>query len=251
MAVFITGASSGIGEACARAFAAAGRNLVLAARRRERLTKIASEIERAHGVSVQVFELDVRVRSAIERLWKAHGELLRSVDVLVNNAGMARGREKIYEENPADWDEMIETNIQGLLYVTRAFLPGFVERRSGHIVNIGSVAGHWTYPNGAVYSATKHAVKALNEAMRLDLSGTGVRVTSVSPGMVETDFSRVRFRGDEKRAKSVYQGMTPLTPEDVAEAVVWSVGRPAHVNVQELILYPTDQASTTMVARRN
>jgi NADP-dependent 3-hydroxy acid dehydrogenase YdfG len=251
MAVFITGASSGIGEACARAFAAAGRNLVLAARRRERLTKIASEIERAHGVSVQVFELDVRVRSAIERLWKAHGELLRSVDVLVNNAGMARGREKIYEENPADWDEMIETNIQGLLYVTRAFLPGFVERRSGHIVNIGSVAGHWTYPNGAVYSATKHAVKALNEAMRLDLSGTGVRVTSVSPGMVETDFSRVRFRGDEKRAKSVYQGMTPLTPEDVAEAVVWSVGRPAHVNVQELILYPTDQASTTIVARRN
>jgi NADP-dependent 3-hydroxy acid dehydrogenase YdfG len=251
MAVFITGASSGIGEACAWAFAAAGRNLILVARRRDKLTQIAAEIARAHGVSVQVFELDVRKREAVEALWSAHRELLSSVDVLVNNAGMARGREKIQEEKPEDWDEMIQTNIQGLLYVSRTFLPGFVERQRGHLVNIGSVAGHWTYPNGAVYAATKHAVRALTEAMRLDLSGTGVRVTEISPGMVETDFSRVRFRGDETRARTVYQGMTPLRPQDVAEAVVWAVERPAHVNVQELFLYPTDQASTTMVHRRS
>ena len=246
--VCITGASSGIGEACARAFAASGYCLILLARRAEQLEKLAQEL--GAQVEVHTFALDVRDLSSIEAWAKTHVLLLDEVDVLVNNAGLALGREPFFDENPKDWDVMIDTNIKGLLYMTRTLLPAMIARHRGHVVNLGSVAGYWTYPNGAVYAATKYAVRALNESLRLDLNGTGVRVTAISPGMVETEFSQVRFRGDEEKAKAVYQGMTPLTPQDIAECVVWSCERPAHVNIQEMIVFPTDQASVTLVSRR-
>lgn len=250
MSVFITGASSGIGEACARAFAAAGHDLVLAARREERLKALAADLGSRHGVKVHVFALDVRSRKAVDELVTGQTGVFGAVDVLINNAGLAKGREAIQDEKPEDWDVVLDTNVKGLLYVTRALLPGFISRGKGHVINIGSVAGHWTYPGGAVYSASKFAVRALNEAMRLDLAGTGVRVTAISPGMVETEFSMVRFAGDEHKAKAVYQGMKPLSPADIAETVLWCAQRPPHVNVQEVIVYPTDQASVTSVTRR-
>lgn len=248
--VFITGASSGIGEACARAFAAAGFNLVLAARREDRLQGLARELREAHGIQVDAFSLDVRSRKAIESLISTHPLIFDRVRVLINNAGLAKGKEPIQTENPEDWDVILDTNVKGLLYVTRALLPGFIASGDGHVVNIGSVAGHWTYPGGAVYAASKFAVRALNESMRLDLSGTGVRVTSISPGMVESEFSLVRFGGDAEKAKAVYQGMRPLTPADIAETVLWCVQRPKHVNIQDVVIYPTDQASVTVVKRR-
>jgi 3-hydroxy acid dehydrogenase/malonic semialdehyde reductase len=246
--VVITGASSGIGEACARAFAQEGANLVLLARRKDRLERLASEL--AAQSDVKIFEIDVRDAGSIDAWAKSNSDLLAQVDVLVNNAGLALGREPIYSENPRDWEVMIDTNIKGLLYMTHAVLPFMMTRKTGHIVNLGSVAGHWTYPHGAVYAATKYAVRALNESLRLDLHGTGIRVSSISPGMVETEFSEVRFRGDEAKAKAVYQGMKPLTPADIAECVVWSCNRPPHVNIQEMIVFPTDQASVTLVNRK-
>jgi 3-hydroxy acid dehydrogenase/malonic semialdehyde reductase len=250
MSVFITGASSGIGEACARAFAAAKQNLVLAARRKDRLESLRDELVKAHSVKVEVVELDIRDHAAIDELFRARRDVLSEVDVLINNAGLARGREPIQEGKPEDWDVVIDTNLKGLLYMTRAFLPQMMARKDGHVVNLGSAAGHWTYPAGNVYSATKFAVRAITESLRMDLNGSGIRVTEVSPGMVETDFSRVRFDGDEKKAKAIYEGMTPLTAKDIAEAVLWSVQRPKHVNIQEIILFPTDQAGVGMVHRR-
>jgi 3-hydroxy acid dehydrogenase/malonic semialdehyde reductase len=249
MSVFITGASSGIGEACARAFAAAGRDLVLAARREEKLTALAHELTSKHRIQVDTFKLDVRSKKAVKELVEGNARIFGGVSVLINNAGMARGLDALQDGNPDDWDQMIDTNFKGLLYVTRAILPQFVAKGEGHIVNIGSVAGYWTYPRGNVYCATKYAVRALTESMRLDLHGTGVRVTEVSPGLVETDFSRVRFSGDEARAKSVYSDTKPLTPSDVAESVLWCVQRPKHVNVQELVIYPTVQASVGLIKR--
>lgn len=247
--VLITGASSGIGEACARAFGSQNRDLVLVARRRARLEGLAAEIKGASGVSVETFELDVSSRASVDRFVAAQAGLLSEVSVLVNNAGLARGLDTIQDGNLDDWEAMIDTNVKGLLYMTRAVLPHMVQRKDGHIVNIGSVAGFYVYPKGNIYCATKFAVRALNEALRLDLNGTGVRVTEISPGMVETEFSEVRLASAE-RAKAVYSGMTPLTAEDVAETVVWCASRPRHVNVQEVILYPTDQASPTVVHRR-
>ncbi|MGK5082945.1 SDR family NAD(P)-dependent oxidoreductase [Bdellovibrionota bacterium FG-1] len=250
MAVLITGASSGIGEACARGFAAAGFSLVLVARRKKRLDAIAQEIRAKNGVEVHCFELDVRSKKAVQAWADVNAEVLKKIDVLVNNAGLASGRSPIQTDDSENWELMIDTNIKGLLYVTRAVLPGFIERGVGHVVNLGSVAGYWTYPQGAVYAATKFAVRALNEGMRQDLNGTGVRVTSIAPGMVETEFSLVRFGGDAEKAKSVYAGMTPLSATDVAEAILWCVQRPKHVNVQEMILFPTDQASVQLVHRK-
>jgi 3-hydroxy acid dehydrogenase / malonic semialdehyde reductase len=247
--VLITGASAGIGEACARAFAAAGARLVLAARRAERLEALAGELREAHGTESHLLTLDVRDVGVVTRVlddlpaeW--------SVDTVVNNAGMARGVDPLQQGDPRDWDEMIDTNVKGLLYVTRALLPPMIERGRGHVINIGSVAGHDVYPGGAVYCATKHAVDAITRALRMDLLGTGVRVSTVDPGLVQTDFSEVRFRGDTERAARIYQGYTPLKPEDVAEAVVWIAGRPAHVNIDEIIIKPTDQASVTMLNRQ-
>ena len=248
MSVVITGASSGIGEACAWEFAKAGRGLILMARRREKLQLLAKSISEKYRVTVTPVVLDVRDKTGVARWVDEEAALAKSVEVLVNNAGLARGFEPLAAGNPDDWDEMIDTNIKGLLYMTRAFLPGLIEKK-GHIVNMGSIAGAWTYPNGNVYCATKYAVRALTESLRLDVHGTGVRVTEISPGMVETDFSDVRFKGDKDRAKKVYAGTRPLMPVDIAEAVVWSVLRPKHVNIQELVIFPTDQASVTMVKR--
>ena len=247
--VFITGASAGIGAACARAFAREGARLILTARRAERLEALAAELREAHGAESRAVELDVRDRAAVERAVAELPAEWAEIDVLVNNAGLGRGLDKLHESDPEGWDEMMDTNVKGLLYVTRAVLPGMVARGRGHVVNIGSVAGHEVYPGGAVYCATKHAVGAITRGLRMDVLGTGVRVSTVDPGMVETEFSVVRFGGDRERADRVYRNMTPLTPDDIADAVVWVATRPPHVNIDEIILKPTDQASATMVHR--
>lgn len=240
----VTGASAGIGAATVRALAAAGFDRIYAgARRLDRLTALAAEVPGVVPVA-----MDVADRDAVERLSAQRPEVFE-VDVLVNNAGLARGTDPMPTASLDDWDEMVATNVQGLLYVTRLALPA-LQARAGHIVNIGSVAGRWVYPGGGVYCATKFAVRALSEGLRLDLQGTGVRVTNIEPGLVATEFSEVRFRGDRERAAKVYAGARVLTPEDVADAIVWSVGRPAHVNVQEMVLYPTDQAAVRDVVRR-
>lgn len=247
--VCVTGASSGIGAACARAFAARGSRLLLLARRHERLVDLADELRREHGAAVQCHAVDVRDRQAVAACFDALGEGWSAIEVLVNNAGLARGLAPLQEGDIADWEEMVDTNLKGLLYVTRAVLPGMVERGRGHVVNIGSIAGHETYPGGNVYCATKHAVTAIGRAMGIDVLGTGVRVSSVDPGLVETEFSLVRFHGDERRADAVYDRLEALRGEDVAEAVLFCATRPPHANVRELILMPTAQASAVHVHR--
>jgi serine 3-dehydrogenase len=248
--VFITGASSGIGRSCARAFAGEGARLILAARRRSRLEELAAELEKVQGTRSYTLELDVRRKDAVD---KAVGELpaaWRHIEILVNNAGLSRGLDKLHEGKITDWEEMVDTNIKGLLYVSRALIPGMVKRGRGHIINIGSIAGHEVYPNGNVYCATKFAVRALSKGLRLDLLGTGLRVSNVDPGLVETGFSLVRFRGDSERARKVYQGYTPLSPDDIADAVVYCATRPPHVDVSEIVVMPTDQASAMLVNRK-
>jgi 3-hydroxy acid dehydrogenase/malonic semialdehyde reductase len=248
--VLITGASAGIGAACARAFAAEGARLVLAARRTERLQEVTEGLAAA-GAETHLLELDVRDQAAVAAAVQGLPEGWRRIDVLVNNAGLGRGMDKLQDGDPADWDEMVDTNVKGLLYVTGAVLPGMVERGRGHVINLGSVAGHEVYPGGAVYCATKHAVGAITRGLRMDVLGTGVRVSTVDPGMVETEFSVVRFHGDQERADRVYRDMTPLSADDIAETVVWVATRPAHVNIDEIIIKPTDQASATLVSRRS
>lgn len=252
--ILITGASSGIGAACARIFASAGAKLILAARRQERLQQLADElVERFHERSLQIYllQLDVRERSAVESAISNLPPEWSDIDILINNAGLSRGLDKLHEGDFQDWEEMIDTNIKGLLYLTRYVVPGMVKRDRGHVVNIGSIAGHQTYPRGNVYCGTKAAVKAISEGLKQDLLGTPVRVTSVDPGMVETEFSEVRFRGDGDRASKVYQGVTPLTPDDVADVIFFCVTRPSHVNINEVILMPVDQASATLVNRQS
>lgn len=247
---FITGASAGIGAATARAFAKAGHQLILTARRADRLDALADELREAHGATCTIVPLDVRDAQSIRLLEIAHPEIFQDVDVLVNNAGLALGTEALQEGNPDEWDQVIDTNVKGLLRVTRAILPHMVKRGRGHVINLGSTAGHWVYPGGAVYCASKHAVRAITEAMRMDVHGSGVRVTSVDPGLVGgTEFSDVRFRGDHDRARKVYEGLQPLTPEDIAETILWCAQRPAHVNVQDVVLMPVAQASVTMLKR--
>jgi serine 3-dehydrogenase len=248
--VLITGASAGIGEACARAFAAAGARLVLAARRSEQLEALARELAASHDTESHLLTLDVRDLGVVTHVLSELPPEWAEIDVLVNNAGLGRGLDPLHDGNPAEWDEMIDTNLKGLLYVTRVVLPGMIERGRGHVINLGSTAGHEVYPGGAVYCATKHAVRAVTQGIRHDALGTGVRVSTVDPGMVETEFSIVRFHGDAERAKNVYAGMTPLTAADVAEAVLWCATRPPHVNIDEIILKPTDQASSTRVHRQ-
>ena len=245
---FITGATAGIGAATARAFAAAGYDLVLCGRREDRLHDL--QVELGRQVKVEAIPFDVRDRQALQLATLSHPELFEQVDVLVNNAGLARGTEPLHEGRAEEWDEVFDTNVKALLRVTRAILPHMVKRGSGHVVNLGSTAGHWVYPGGAVYCASKHAVRALTEGIRMDVHGSGVRVTEVSPGLVGgTEFSDVRFRGDHDRARKVYEGLQPLTPEDIAETILWCVQRPPHVNVQEIIVMPVAQASVTMVKR--
>jgi serine 3-dehydrogenase len=247
--VLITGASAGIGAACARAFAGAGFDLVLTARRRERLESLAAELSEACSARVLPLTLDVRDRKAVE---KTLGDLPRdfaAVEVLINNAGLGRGLDKLHEGNVDEWDEMVDTNVKGLLYVTRAVLPGMVARGKGHVIQIGSVAGREVYPGGNVYCATKFAVKALSRAMKMDLLGTPIRVSTVDPGMVETEFSVVRFRGDRERAAKVYAGLKPLSPEDIAEIVLWVASRPPHVDISEVVVMPTAQSSAMLAHR--
>lgn len=248
--VLVTGASSGIGEACARAFAAAGARVLVCARRGDRLAALAEELRAAHGVEVHHFTLDVRSRDAVEEAFAALPESWRVPDVLVNNAGLSRGLVPLHEGLRDDWEEMIDTNVKGLLWISRLLLPAMVARGSGKVVNIGSIAGREVYPNGAVYCASKHAVAAITEGMRIDLNGTGVSVSTVDPGLVDTEFSRVRFHGDQARADATYVGMTPLTGADVAETVLWVASRPPHVNVADVLLLPADQAAATVVHRR-
>ncbi len=245
----VTGASAGIGEATARGLAAKGIHLILLARRLDRLEELKKQLTSAYGIKIECFSLDISKREEVKKFLVNQSHLLFGVDVLVNNAGLAKGREAFQDGEPEHWDEMIDTNIKGLLYLTRGILPHMIKNNSGHIVNIGSVAGRWTYPNGAVYCATKFAVRAISEGLRQDLAGTSLRVTNIEPGMVETEFSLVRF-GDEEKAKAVYKGMVPLQAQDVAETVLWCLERPGHVNVQELVLFPTDQSSIQNVHRR-
>ena len=246
--VLITGASAGIGAACARAFAREGARLVLAARRASRLEEMAEKL-RGAGTDVLALELDVTDAAAVADTLGGLAAEWREVDVLVNNAGLGRGMDKLWEGDPAGWDEMVDTNVKGLLYVTRAVLPGMVERGRGHVINLGSVAGHEVYPGGAVYCATKHAVGAITRGLRMDVLGTGVRVSTVDPGMVETEFSVVRFDGDEERAARVYEGLTPLTADDIADCVTWAVTRPKHVDIDQIVVRPTAQATATLAAR--
>ncbi len=245
--VCITGATSGIGAACARAFAGAGARIIIAGRRAERLAALADELR--PGVEVLPLTLDVRDAAAVAEAVAGLVAPWQAIDLLVNNAGLSRGLDTIQEGSLADWEEMIDTNVKGLLYVSRAVLPGMIERGRGHVINIGSIAGHEVYPKGNVYCATKHAVGAITKGMQLDLLGTGIRVTTVDPGMVETEFSAVRFHGDTERAAAVYRGLVPLSPEDVADAVLYCATRPAHVSVHEMILMPSAQASATMAHR--
>jgi len=248
--VFITGASSGIGRATALAFAREGSRLLLCGRRLEPLAELARELTEAGAADVHAFTLDVSDGQAVRSTLAELPEAWRDVDVLVNNAGLSRGLTKVYEQEPEDWQEMIDTNVLGLLHVTRAVVPRMVERGAGHVINLGSTAGHMTYANGAVYCASKAAEKAISEGLKLDLMGTAVRVTSIDPGMVETDFWRVRFRGDEEKAAKVYANITPLQPEDVADTIVWAAGRPAHVNIHTILMTSIDQGNSVTFNRR-
>jgi len=247
--VFITGASAGIGEACANLFAEAGANLILAARRIDKVNKLSDKIRRKYKVKIKAFKLDVRNNDEVTGTLDSLEEEWKQVDILVNNAGLARGFDKIYEGKIEHWNEMIDTNIKGLLFVTRWVLPHMVKRKSGHVINIGSIAGHETYPSGNVYAATKFAVNALSKSIRMDVLDKGIKVSSVDPGLVETEFSLVRFSGDNNRAKSVYYGLDPLTANDVAETVLFCATRPHHVNINEIILTPLAQVSAVHVHR--
>jgi len=245
----ITGASAGIGAACAWRFAAEGHDLALWARRGDRLEALASKLALRYGTTVHRAAVDVRDQGAVA---DAAAQLIDEAgvpDVLVNNAGLAAGLDPLHEGDPDDWERMIDTNLKGLLYVTRAVLPGMVERDSGHVINIGSTAGHQVYPRGNVYNATKFGVKALTKGMNIDLAGTAVRVSSVDPGFVETEFSRVRFDGDDDRAAAVYEGFKPLTADDVADAVWYVASRSPHVNVFDLVITPTAQRDAFVVDR--
>ena len=249
--VFITGASSGIGAATALAFAAEGARLLLAARRVEKLAEVAAQALERGATAVHSIRLDVRNHRSVQNTIDELPSEWADIEILINNAGLSRGLDKLYMGMIDDWDEMIDTNVKGLLYVTRAVVPGMVVRGRGHVVNLGSTAGELTYPNGAVYCASKAAERAINDGLRQDVLGTPVRVTSVDPGMVETDFSLVRFHGDGERAGKVYKGITPLTPEDVADVIVWAVSRPAHVNIARVLLTPVQQANSLLFHRES
>lgn len=249
--VLITGASSGIGAACARAFAPLGVKLLLAARRLSRLQALATQLQTEFDVQTLAIQLDVCDRTQVESQLQALPAEWSTIDVLVNNAGLSRGLDKLYEGSIQDWEEMIDTNIKGLLYMTRAIVPSMVQRQQGHVINIGSIAGHQTYPKGNVYCGSKAAVRAISEGLKQDLLGTPVRVSAVDPGLVETEFSDVRFRGNTERAKAVYADTVPLTPKDIAEVVVFCATRPPHVNISELLVLPTAQSGATLVHRQS
>lgn len=248
--VFITGASAGIGQACAKIFAQHNYHLILAARRIANLEQLAAQLISDFGVKVITLDLDVRNQEDVAAKLSSLPAEWKNIDVLVNNAGLSQGLDPIQEGNLADWDTMIDTNIKGLLYITRAVTPWMVKRQSGHIVNIGSIAGKETYANGNVYCATKHAVDSLNKAMRIDLLPHGIKVSGIHPGAVETEFSEVRFKGDKDRAKKVYEGFDPLMATDIADAIWYAVSRPAHVNINDMVIMPSAQANTSHLLKK-
>lgn len=246
--ILITGASSGIGEACAHLLAAHGANLILGARRIERLQKIEQELVQQYNVRCLILPLDVRNKEQIHTQLGSLPAEWQAIDILINNAGLALDTLPISAGVEDHWDIMIDTNIKGLLYVSRAVLPGMIERNSGHVVNIGSIAGHECYPNGNVYSATKHAVHAISKSMRLDLLGSPVRITEIAPGAVETEFSEVRWK-DKQRAKDFYKEFCPLMAEDIAESIFYCITRPSHVTIEQMLVMPTVQASANHLYR--
>lgn len=248
--VFITGASSGIGEACARKFASEGARVILNSRSKDRLESLAAELRDKHGTECHVLPFDVCDRQAAHDALDALPENWRDIDILINNAGLAIGVDKEHEGCIDEWDVMIDTNIKALLSMTRMVVPGMVERSRGHIINIGSIAGDAAYPGGSVYCATKAAVKALSDGLRIDLVDTPLRVTNVKPGLVETNFSVVRFRGDKDRADNVYKGIRALTGEDIADVVYFAASAPEHMQIAEVLVMPTNQATGTIVSKK-
>ena len=247
--VLITGATSGIGEACARKFAQNGDKVILTGRNQVRMTAIADELK-AQGAKVLTLMFDVRDREAARQAIESLPAEWQEIDVLVNNAGLALGLEPEFEGNSDDWDGMIDTNVKGLLTMTRLIVPGMVARDRGHVINMGSVAGDAAYAGGNVYCATKAAVKALSDGLRIDVANTAVRVTNLKPGLVETNFSNIRFHGDEERAANVYKGIKPLTGDDIADVAVYAANAPAHVQIAEVLILATHQASGSVIVRK-
>jgi NADP-dependent 3-hydroxy acid dehydrogenase YdfG len=249
MVVFITGATSGIGKQTAIEFAKHGYDLVITGRRRERLIELKNDIEATYKVDVIDLCFDITIQKEVEHAVHSLSGKFQHIDILINNAGLAAGMAPIQEGNLSHWEAMINTNIKGLLYVTKCIAAKMIEQKKGHIINVGSIAGKEVYANGNVYCASKHAVDALNKGMRIDLLPHGIKVSAINPGMVETEFSIVRFDGDEDRAKKVYENIVPLKPEDIAETIYWMATRPAHVNINDVIIMPTIQANATTVLR--
>ncbi|QMV20371.1 SDR family NAD(P)-dependent oxidoreductase [Granulicella sp. 5B5] len=249
--VFVTGGGAGIGAATALEFAKLGAKVMVCARREATLQEIVPKLREAGASDVHAFVLDVRDPEAVANAFAGLPESWQAVDVLVNNAGLSRGLTKMYEDDIQNWEEMIDTNVKGLLYVTRAVVPGMVKRNNGHVINLGSTAGHMTYPGGGVYCASKAAEKAITEGLRIDVNGTAVRVASIDPGMVETDFSLVRFRGDAEKAAKVYANASPLTPEDVAETIAWVATREPNVMIQTVVMTAVSQANAFVLARKS
>lgn len=248
--VLITGASSGIGRACAEYFAQQGAKLILCARREAVLIDLKQELETRYQAQCLLINLDVRQATKVKEKLTSIPAEYQAIDILINNAGLAAGLDKFQEANLDDYEQMIDTNVKGMIYVTRFFLAEMINRNRGHVVNISSVSAHEVYPKGSVYCATKHAVDALTRGLRLDLLGTAIRVSAISPGLVETEFSKVRFKGDESKANKVYEGLQPLSPKDVAEAVAYCVSAPLHVNINEIILMPLAQAGAAYTFRK-
>lgn len=247
--VLITGASAGFGEETARTFAKEGAQLVLVARREDKLRQLKQELVAQYGTVVHCVTLDVSNSEAAEKELNSLPLPFQSIDILINNAGLVRGMDKLWEITAKEWDEMIDTNIKGVLNVSRQILPKMIANKAGHIINVGSTSGHGTYPGGGVYCATKYALRALTDTLRMELVATPIRVSLISPGMAQTDFSKTRFYGDESKATEVYAGVQPLTAQDIAETIVFIASRPAHVNIADLIVYPKNQASATLIHR--
>lgn len=245
----ITGATSGIGEACARKFGEGGYDLILTGRNTKKLEQLKAELE-ADGVEVKTLVYDVRDSDACVNAVNSLDGKWKNIDVLINNAGLALGLEKEYEGDIKEWDVMIDTNIKGLLTMTRLIVPDMIERNEGHVINIGSVAGDAAYANGNVYCATKAAVKAISDGLRIDVAESAVRVTNLKPGLVETNFSNVRFRGDNERADNVYKGITPLTGTDIADVAFYAASAPKHVQIAEVLILATHQASGSVIYRK-
>lgn len=251
MIVLVTGATSGIGKSTAEIFAGKGYELIITGRRKDRLEKLADELHKNFNVKVLALNFDVRNQKEVQKNLSSLSDAWKKIDVLVNNAGLASGLAPIQEGDIEDWEKMIDTNVKGLLYVTRMVAPWMIQNKKGHIINVASLAGKQAYPKGNVYCATKFAVDALSQSMRIDMLEHGIRVTNIAPGLVETEFSIVRFHGNVERAKQTYANIQPLTADDIAEVIFWCATRPPHVNISDVVITPAAQANAYLVNRRN